>query len=36
MQFPESWLREFCNPNLNTQQLAEALTMAGLEVEELN
>ena len=35
MQFPESWLREFCNPPLNTQQLADALTMAGLEVEEL-
>ena len=35
MQFPESWLREFCNPPLNTQQLADTLTMAGLEVEEL-
>lgn len=35
MQFPESWLREFCNPELSTQQLADALTMAGLEVEEL-
>jgi phenylalanyl-tRNA synthetase beta chain len=35
MQFPESWLREFCNPPLSTEQLAEALTMAGLEVEEL-
>jgi phenylalanyl-tRNA synthetase beta chain len=34
MQFPESWLREFCNPPSNTQQLADALTMAGLEVEE--
>ncbi len=35
MQFPESWLREFCNPPLTTQQLADALTMAGLEVEAL-
>ena len=35
MQFPESWLREFCNPPLTTQQLADTLTMAGLEVEEL-
>jgi len=35
MQFPESWLRSFCNPDLNTQQLADLLTMAGLEVEEL-
>lgn len=35
MQFPESWLREFCNPPLSTAELAETLTMAGLEVEEL-
>ena len=35
MQFPESWLREFCNPPLSTQQIADTLTMAGLEVEEL-
>ncbi len=34
MQFPESWLREFCNPSLTTAQLAETLTMGGLEVEE--
>jgi phenylalanyl-tRNA synthetase beta chain len=33
MQFPESWLRAFCNPTLSTQELATALTMAGLEVE---
>ena len=35
MQFPESWLREFCNPPLTTQQIADTLTMGGLEVEEL-
>ena len=35
MQFPESWLREFCNPPIGTQELADVLTMAGLEVEEL-
>ena len=35
MQFPESWLRSFCNPPLTSQQLADMLTMAGLEVEEL-
>lgn len=34
MQFPESWLREFCNPPLNTEQLADTLTMGGFEVEE--
>jgi phenylalanyl-tRNA synthetase beta chain len=35
MQFPESWLREFCNPPISTEQLAETLTMAGMEVEAL-
>jgi phenylalanyl-tRNA synthetase beta chain len=35
MQFPESWLREFCNPDLSTQALADLLTMSGMEVEEL-
>lgn len=35
MQFPESWLREFCNPPLSTAQLAELLTMSGMEVEDL-
>jgi phenylalanyl-tRNA synthetase beta chain len=35
MQFPESWLREFCDPPLTTRQLADTLTMGGLEVEEL-
>ena len=36
MQFPESWLRSYCNPPLSTQQLADALTMAGLEVEDIS
>ena len=36
MQFPESWLREFCNPPISTNQLADLLTMAGLEVEEMH
>ncbi|MBH9553147.1 phenylalanine--tRNA ligase subunit beta [Inhella gelatinilytica] len=35
MQFPESWLRAFCNPPLNTQELADTLTLAGFEVEEM-
>lgn len=34
MQFPESWLREFCNPSISTDELASTLTMAGLEVED--
>lgn len=36
MQFPESWLRTFCNPPLSTKELADTLTMAGLEVEALD
>ncbi len=34
MKFPESWLRSFCDPDWDSAQLAEKLTMAGLEVEE--
>ena len=34
MQFSESWLRQYVNPDLTTEQLSHALTMAGLEVEE--
>jgi phenylalanyl-tRNA synthetase beta chain len=34
MQFPESWLREFCNPPITTEALADLLTMGGMEVEE--
>ena len=33
MNVPESWLRSFCNPPLNGRELADKLTMAGLEVE---
>ncbi|HWU66188.1 MAG TPA: phenylalanine--tRNA ligase subunit beta [Methylophilus sp.] len=35
MQFSEQWLRSMVNPSLDTAQLGHALTMAGLEVEEL-
>ncbi|MEJ6023504.1 phenylalanine--tRNA ligase subunit beta [Ramlibacter sp. PS4R-6] len=35
MQFPESWLREFCDPRLSTKEIADTLTMGGLEVEDL-
>src|SRR5690554_2802036 len=34
MLFPESWLRSYVDPDLNTEELAHRLTMAGLEVEE--
>lgn len=35
MKFSEAWLREFVNPNVDTQTLAEQLTMAGLEVDSI-
>ncbi|WP_019939772.1 phenylalanine--tRNA ligase subunit beta [Bordetella sp. FB-8] len=35
MQFPESWLRALVDPNLSTDELAHKLTMAGLEVDDL-
>ena len=35
MQFPESWLRIFVDPQMTTDELSHALTMAGLEVEGL-
>ncbi|QDQ27667.1 phenylalanine--tRNA ligase subunit beta [Chitinimonas arctica] len=34
MKFSENWLRELVNPALDNAQLAELLTMAGLEVED--
>ena len=33
MQFSEQWLRTFVDPSLDSDALAHALTMAGLEVE---
>ncbi len=33
MNVPESWLRSFCNPSISGKQLADRLTMAGVEVE---
>lgn len=35
MIFTEEWLRQYVNPALTTDELAESLTMAGLEVEEV-
>ena len=35
MTFSDGWLREWVNPGLDTQQLAEQLTMAGLEVDSV-
>jgi phenylalanyl-tRNA synthetase beta chain len=35
MRFSESWLREWINPLVDTQQLAHRLTMIGLEVDAI-
>ncbi|GIL04712.1 phenylalanine--tRNA ligase subunit beta [Betaproteobacteria bacterium PRO7] len=34
MQFSEQWLRAYVNPPIGADELAERLTMAGLEIEE--
>jgi phenylalanyl-tRNA synthetase beta chain len=34
MQFPESWLREHCNPPISSAALSDLLTMSGMEVED--
>src|SRR5690606_18367314 len=34
MRIPESWLRRFVSPEWDADEIAERLTMAGLEVEE--
>ncbi|MCW5605334.1 MAG: phenylalanine--tRNA ligase subunit beta [Burkholderiales bacterium] len=35
MKFSENWLRTFVDPPLSSTELADALTMGGIEVEEL-
>ena len=35
MKFSEQWLRDFVDPDISTQQLAEQLTMGGLEVDSV-
>ena len=35
MKFSEQWLREWVDPDVDTQQLAHQLTMAGLEVDAI-
>lgn len=35
MKVSESWLREWVNPSITTEQLAAQLTMAGLEVDSV-
>ncbi|MCC7286831.1 MAG: hypothetical protein IT503_11675, partial [Burkholderiaceae bacterium] len=34
MRIPENWLRHFTSPPWSSEEIADRLTMAGLEVEE--
>ncbi len=36
MKFSESWLREWVNPSLTTEELEAQVTMAGLEVDAID
>jgi phenylalanyl-tRNA synthetase beta chain len=36
MRVPVGWLRSYCDPGLTVQELADALTMAGLKMERLH
>lgn len=36
MKFSESWLREWVNPAVNSEELAHQITMAGLEVDSVD
>lgn len=35
MKFSESWLREWVNPAITTDELTHQITMAGLEVDDV-
>jgi phenylalanyl-tRNA synthetase beta chain len=35
VKIPEGWLRQFCDPPIDTQSLADRLTMGGVEVEAI-
>jgi phenylalanyl-tRNA synthetase beta chain len=36
MRVPVAWLREYCDPGTSAEEIADALTMAGLKVERLH
>ncbi len=35
MKFSEAWLREFVNPPITSLELADQLTIAGIEVDHI-
>jgi phenylalanyl-tRNA synthetase beta chain len=36
MRVPVAWLREYCDPGLSAEEIADTLTMAGIKVERLH
>ncbi|MFN2617892.1 MAG: YtpR family tRNA-binding protein, partial [Thermoleophilaceae bacterium] len=36
MRVPVAWLRSYCDPGLDAEQIADALTMAGIKLERLH
>ena len=36
MRIPVAWLRSYCDPGLSAQEIADALTMAGIKLERLD
>ena len=36
MRVPVAWLRSYCDPGLTAEEIADALTMAGVKLERLH
>src|SRR6266540_3656782 len=36
MKVPVAWLREYCDPGMSAEEIADTLTMAGIKVERLH
>ena len=36
MRVPVSWLREYCDPGMPAEEIADTLTMSGFKVERLH
>jgi len=36
MRVPVAWLREYCDPGMSAEEIADTLTMAGIKVERLH
>ena len=36
MRVPVTWLREYCDPGLSAEEIADVLTLAGVKLERLH